>query len=93
MVFSGLFLEDIGINNLMLIHVSYWNFQKSEICKNSSYAVHMVSFVKLVSPRLSELKVTPKDWIPKKQTTFAFGQVTTISGCFFANNINIFHKI
>ena len=62
MVFSGLFLEDIGINNLILIHVNYWNFKKSEIFKNSSYAVHMVSFenfVKLVSPSLSELKVTP----------------------------------
>ena len=62
MVFSGLFLEDIGINNLILIHVNYWNFQKSEIFKISSYAVHMVSFenfVKLVSPSLSELKVTP----------------------------------
>ena len=60
MVFSGLFLEDIGINNLILIHVNYWNFKKSEIFKNSSYAVHMVSFenfVKLVSPSLSELKV------------------------------------
>ena len=62
MVFSGLFLEDIGINNLILIHVNYWNFKKSEIFKNSSYAVHMVSFenfVKLVLPSLSELKVTP----------------------------------
>ena len=62
MVFSGLFLEDIGINNLILIHVNYWNFKKSEIFKNSSYAVHMVSFenfVKLVSPSLWELKVTP----------------------------------
>ena len=62
MVFSGLFLEDIGINNLILIHVNYWNFKKSEIFKNSSYAVHKVSFaifVKLVSPSLSELKVTP----------------------------------
>jgi hypothetical protein len=62
MVFSGLFLEDIGINNLILIRVNYWNFKKSEIFKNSSYAVDMVSFenfVKLVSPRLSELKVTP----------------------------------
>ena len=40
----------------------YWNFKKSEIFKNSSYAVHKVSFenfVKLVSPSLSELKVTP----------------------------------
>ena len=37
--------------------------------------------------------LSPKDWIPKKQTTFAFGQVTTISGRFFANYINIFHKI
>ena len=62
MVFSGLFLEDFGINNLILIHVNYWNFKKSEIFKHSSYAVHMVSFenfVKLVSPSLSELKVTP----------------------------------
>ena len=62
MVFSGLFLEDFEINNLILIHVNYWNFKKSEIFKNSSYAVHMVSFenfVKLVSPSLSELKVTP----------------------------------
>ena len=62
MVFSGLFLEDIGINNLILIHVNYWNFKKSEILKNSSYAVHMVSFenfVKSMPPTLSELKVTP----------------------------------
>ena len=29
----------------------------------------------------------------QKQTTFDFGQVTTISGRFFANYINIFHKI
>ena len=59
MVFSGLFLEDFGINNLILIHVNYWNFKKSEIFNHSSYAVHMVSFenfVKLVSPSLSELK-------------------------------------
>ena len=63
MAFSGLFLEDIGINNLILIHVNYWNFKKSEFFKKSSYAVHMVSFenfVKLVSPSLSELKVTPR---------------------------------
>ena len=69
MVFSGLFLEDIGVNNLILIHVNYWNFQKSEIFKNSSYAVHMVSFeffVKLVSPSLSELKVTPSFCFPIK---------------------------
>ena len=62
MVFSGLFLEDIGINNLILIHVNYWNFKKSEIFKNSSNSVHMVrfkNFVKLVSPSLLELKVTP----------------------------------
>jgi len=61
MVFSGLFLEDFGINNLILIHVNYWNFKKSEIFKHSSYALHMASFenfVKLVSPSLSELKVT-----------------------------------
>ena len=69
MVFSGLFLEDFGINNLILIHVNYWNFKKSEIFKNSSYAVHMVSFenfVKLVSPSLSELKVTPSFCFPFK---------------------------
>ena len=30
----------------------------------------------------------PKDWILKKQTTFAFGQFTTISGRFFANYIH-----
>ena len=56
MVFSGLLLEDIGINNLILIHVNYWNLKKS------SYAVPMVSFeifVKLVSPSSSELKITP----------------------------------
>jgi hypothetical protein len=29
----------------------------------------------------------------KKQTTFAFGQFITISGRFFANYTNIFHKI
>ena len=28
MVFSGLFLEDFEINNLILIHVIYWNFKK-----------------------------------------------------------------
>ena len=62
MVFSGLFLKDFEIKNLILIHVNYWNFKKSEIFKNSSHAVHMVSFenfVKLVSASLSELKVTP----------------------------------
>ena len=62
MVFSGLFLEDFGINNLILIHVNYWNFQKSEIFKKISYAVHMVSlenFVKSMLPSLSELKVKP----------------------------------
>ena len=69
MVFSGLFLEDIGINNLILIHVNYWNFQKSEIFKNSSYAVHMVSFenfVKSMPPSLSELKVAPSFCFPIK---------------------------
>ena len=69
MAFSGLLLEDFEINNLILIHVNYWNFKKSEIFKNSSYAVHMVSFenfVKLVSPSLSELKVTPSFCFPIK---------------------------
>ena len=28
MVFSGLFLEDFEINDLILIHVNYWNFRK-----------------------------------------------------------------
>ena len=28
MVFSGLFLEDFEINNLILIHVNYWNLKK-----------------------------------------------------------------
>ena len=62
MVFSVLFLEDFGINSLILIHINYWNFKKSEIFKNSSYAVHMVSFenfVKLVLPSLSEIKAAP----------------------------------
>ena len=69
MVFSGLFLEDIGINNLILIYVNYWNFKKSEIFKNSSYAVHMVSFenfVKLLPPSLLELKVKPIFCFPIK---------------------------
>ena len=34
-----------------------------------------------------------KEWRLKKETTFAFGQFTTISGHFFANYINIFHNI
>ena len=69
MIFSGLFLEDIGINNLILIHVNYWNLKKSEIFKNSSYAVHMVSFenfVKSLPPSLSELKVKPIFCFPIK---------------------------
>ena len=33
-----------------------------------------------------------KDWELEKETTFAFGQFKTISGHFFANFINIFHK-
>ena len=56
MAFSGLFLEDFGINKLILIHVNYWNFKKSEIFKKISDPLHMVSFeifVKLVSPSLS----------------------------------------
>ena len=28
-----------------------------------------------------------------KSTTYKFGQFTSISGHFFANNMNIFHKI
>ncbi len=62
MAFSGLFLKDIGINDLILIHVNYWNFKKSEIFKKFSDPLHMVSFedfVKFLSPSLSELKVTP----------------------------------
>ena len=69
MAFSGLFLKDIGINDLILIHVNYWNFKKSEIFKKISDPLHMVSFenfVKLVSPSLSELKVTPSFCFPFK---------------------------
>ena len=41
MVFSGLFLEDFEINNLILIHVIYWNFKKYEFFKISSNPFHV----------------------------------------------------
>ena len=34
MVFSGLFLEDFEINNLILIHVNYWNLKKKNQNQN-----------------------------------------------------------
>ena len=41
MVFSGLFLEDFEINNLILIHVIYWNFKKYAFFKISSNPFHV----------------------------------------------------
>ena len=43
MVFSGLFLEDFEINNLILIHVDYRNFEKTEIFKISSNPFHVAN--------------------------------------------------
>ena len=40
MVFSGLFLEDFEINNLILIYVKYWNFFLNQIFKISSNPFH-----------------------------------------------------
>ena len=36
MVFSGLFLEDLEVNNLILTHFNYWIFFKKRIFKISS---------------------------------------------------------
>ena len=41
MVFSGLFLEDFEIDDLILIHVIYWNFKKYEFFKISSNPFHV----------------------------------------------------
>ena len=41
MVISGLFLEDFEKNNLILIHVIYWNFKKYEFFKISSNPFHV----------------------------------------------------
>ena len=41
MVFSGLFLVDFEINNLILIHLIYWNFKKYEFFNISSNPFHV----------------------------------------------------
>ena len=43
MVFSGLFLEDFEINNLILIYVKYWNFFKNQIFQISSNPFHVAN--------------------------------------------------
>ena len=43
MLFSGLFLEDFEINNLILINVKYWNFFEDQIFKISSNSFHVAN--------------------------------------------------
>ena len=59
-------------------------------CLCSAYGSHS-DFLSEICPILfGQLLI--KEWRLKKETTFAFGQFTTISGHFFGNYINIFHK-
>ena len=43
MVFTGLFLEDFEIKNLILIDVKYWNFFLNQIFKISSNPFHVAN--------------------------------------------------
>ena len=54
-----------------------------EILKYVQYFKDMARFKQSVNPEVWKNAITlSKDWIPKKQTTFAYGQFTTISGRF-----------
>ena len=50
MVFSGLFLEDFEINNLILIHVNYWNLKKKiKISSDPFHVANTKTFLKIGS--------------------------------------------
>ena len=73
----------------------YFNVMYKEDCINPGRKKVKYSMGFVVMWRASSvppLHPPPKEWRLKKETTFAFGQFTTISGHFFANYINISHS-